>query len=211
MQETIKKFAKWIIANISLFIFLVLISFCVVQALIMLVFPSMRRGIYGIGLPSLMTQYTNDQDTFTFIYPENWELIEMKDGDPHDKERIMFIFVAGRRFPSINIAKKSTPTSAADEVAEWGKERASRHSGFLPGKMYGYTTKEHQGQIFEYMWKDDFWKFLSQKNIRCRDWYVLQGTEAYALSLCSEEKMWPEVEDIFMQIINSFSVRKSSG
>ncbi len=158
-----------------------------------------------------MTQYINDQDTFSLIYPKNWKLIEMQDGDPHDKERILFIFVAGRRFPSINIAKKSTPTLGTDEVAEWGKERASRLPGFAAGIMYAYTTEEHQGQIFEYTWKDDYWKFLSQKNIRCRDWYVLQETEAYAVSFCSEERMWPEVEDIFMQIINSISVRKSSG
>lgn len=192
--------------KIRKFILLILIAICVLSTLAIIFLPSRRTGPFGIGLPSPMSQYTSLNNNFSIEYPNSWTIGETPQGSHGDKEIIAAILVPGRSFPQVYIARKSFLENDINQVALWGQSRAENRCECTPTSFEYFDTPYFHGVTQEYSWKTTN-IFNITSTINCRDWYVQYNTEGYALSFCAYQQHWAQVDDVFKEMMNSFSVR----
>jgi hypothetical protein len=186
-------------------ILLLLLALCLLPLLQILLFPSRRTGPFGIGLPSPMEQYSNQESGFSIVYPKSWVFNETPDGAHGDNEVIAVILVPGRSFPQVLIAHKSFPDKDLNQVAQWGQSRAKDKCECILNPLGKLETSNFRGIAQEYSWQVR--TMISTTTIFCQDLYVLYNTDGYALSFCASQSYWPRVADVFNEMMNSFSIR----
>jgi hypothetical protein len=184
---------------------LILLAFCLLPAVQILLFPSKRTGPFGIGLPSPMVQYSSQKGDFSIKYPKSWGLEETPDGAHGDSEIVAVILVPGRSFPQVYIAHKLFPDKDMNKVTLWGQSRAKDRCKCAQNSAVYSDTLYFHGITQEYSWINK--TIFASITISCRDWYVLYNTDGYALSFCAYQSHWPQVDSVFREMMNSFSVR----
>jgi hypothetical protein len=188
-----------------LLISLVLIS--LVSMIINLIIPNSQFGLNGIGLPAKLVKYTSKAGNFSIIHPSTWPVHETPQGNHGDMEIFAIINPNGRSFPHMILAKKPFPGNNLDEVAKWGEGRAKLlfTNNFIDVSIKNQIINNVPGYLRSYTFGADG-GILGERNYICNDWYFIDNSIGYDLSFCSEVKNWHEVNNIFLQMIESFSL-----
>jgi hypothetical protein len=169
-----------------------------------LIFPSWRTGFLGIGLPAPMKTFTGRYVNFSIDYPQSWVAHETPHGIHGDQEVIAEILVPGRSWPSVVIAHQTVLEEDIYQIATWGDTRAKKHSNYVATTLEPLNAPNFDGLLREYSWESSSPVF-GVSNVQCKDWYVLSTTSGYALSFCAEKKDWHQVDQVFQQMLMSFS------
>ena len=185
---------------------LILIAVAIVfgaSLLILLLFPSMRRGPIGVGLPSDMSVLTGEHVNFSILYPANWSAAELANGNRGDSEVFAVIINPGWWMPSVWFARHDFQSDDLDQVAEWGEIRARKeHSGYESRPIESITTAQFDGLLRPYTWTSES-PLLGKVKILCEDLYVTKEGVGYAISFCAEEEDWNTVEHVFDEMMGS--------
>jgi hypothetical protein len=152
-----------------------------------------------------MQTYVSQREHFSISVPESWGVAETPHGNHGDKEVIAVIGVPGRSSPHGSLARKAFAQADIGAVAAWGESRVQTEEVYVEISLEPIRIAGLEGLQREYSWKS-YSRLLGLATWRCQDTYVLHGTSGYALSLCADERHWPQVEPVFRQMIESFSV-----
>jgi hypothetical protein len=164
------------------------------------------RWPFGIYISQTMALYENSEPAFVIQYPKNWAAFSTPQGNHGDLEVVAFISTPGSFYPpNVFIAHRDFSSSSIADVLQWGQMRASRHRDYVPGEAIEHNTTTELGILFDYSGKEITLGIT--EDIRCFDWYTLDGISGYALSFCAKKDQWSEVETVFLNMINSFSTR----
>ena len=168
---------------------------------------SKRAGPFGIGLPSSLVKYTSKTENFTIVHPGSWPVYETPQGNHGDIEVFAIINPPGRSFPHMILAKKLFPGENLNDVAKWGVERAKLLSteNFIEISLESRTINNVTGYLHDYFFSAP--GIFEERHYHCNDLYFLENSLGYDLSFCSEEEDWDEVNNIFFQMVESFSVK----
>jgi hypothetical protein len=156
-----------------------------------------------VGLPSSMIQFAGKYHPFSIDHPQSWPASEFTQGRNGDPEIIGMI--VGKSFQNVTMAYREVDGWTLEDVAEWGVNRAGRCRKFSPGMRKDVIVSNRTEISFMYscMYKKGP-LIKNEYPVICLDYYILDGSSAYSLSFCAEEKYWMEVEPIFEQMIESF-------
>jgi hypothetical protein len=158
-------------------------------------------GPWPIGLPSETVVFESKSGGFTMRIPSTWVGSDLPGGTADDKHAVATVSVPGRTLPFVSVSRMEFPTGSLADVAAWGEEailevRSGTHlentaeSPDDSRASRGYTYAEET--------------LLGNVEIRCIDWYLLEGTVGYRMAFCSKEDEWPLVEDVFGEMAGSF-------
>jgi hypothetical protein len=172
---------------------------------LMVIIPSSRTGPFGIGLPASTRIFNSKESKFSIMYPRSWVPFDLPQGNHGDQEVTTSILVPGRSFPQVFVAKKNFITEDNRQVAMWGETRKMPLMDYKILSMDNIRTASFDGLLRKYSYKNS--SLFKELNIICYDFYVMDKLEGYALSFCSEEKDWPLTEPVFIQMIQSFSIK----
>lgn len=188
-------------------IVLIVITWLIASILVLLFFPSVRKGPFGFGPPASMTTFQMKDGSFSISYPGNWIAYEMPQGYHGDDEIITSISVSGREFAIINIARKSFVDGNLNDVMDWGQSRAAQHIDYLPDSIQPLNVSETKGFIQEYKWLHSAYDKIL---MHCQDVYVFADNVGYSISFCSQEQDWLSLKDFFIEMRESFSILEAN-
>lgn len=176
----------------------------IISALVILIFPTVRKGPLSFGPPAPMTTFQMSDGSFSISYPSNWVVFEQPQGSHNDKDVIATIIVSGRISATVKIARKSFQTDDFDVVFQWGQSRIPQDVLWLTQGQLSSPGSKLNGFIQEYQWP----KSVDEKpQMRCQDTYFLENNSGYILSFCSQEKDWPALVEYFIKMQQSFSIK----
>lgn len=185
----------------------ILVVACLLTIYQILINPKNRTGFWGIGLPAQMANYEGEQSSFYISYPESWVITELPNGNHGDMDVIATILVPGRSWPQINIRRISLPEGDVEELATYGEYKISKEKKITQTTIDKFKTINIDGLVHDYSWQTSSLLF-GAVSIRCKDYHTIQKSNGYTLSFCAEKGQWPEVENTFNQIIESFAVKE---
>jgi hypothetical protein len=170
--------------------------------------PGRRTGIWGIGLPSPMTEFAGKHFSVKIQYPKSWAAFELLHGSHGDMDVIAVIGAPGRSTgPRFWLARKAFPEGSLDDVAQWGIERkveAETWRGYTPLGTKELNSSSLKGVSHEYSYTSQS-PIYGRELIRCLDWYVIQNGYGYALTFCANQDHWSVVYPVFLEMIESFT------
>ena len=181
---------------------IILILWVTLSFIVLLVFPIARKGLLGLGSPAMMTTFEAKDGSYSISYPANWVAGELPQGNHGDDEVIAIITVSGRSLANIIIARKSFSSGTADDVLAWGKSRASQRDDYLAISFLPFSNGNMDGFAHTYQWSSP--TIVNRILRRCQDVYLLAGEYGYALTFCSQEKDWHSLDDIYVEMMQSF-------
>jgi hypothetical protein len=189
-------------------LFAVLTLGCVISIAQLLIFPSRRTGLLGIGLPSQMETFSGKDVRFVINYPSSWVVSELPNGNHGDQEVFASILNPGWWMPSVWFARNVFETDDLDRVAEWGEARLlMKPDDYSSTSLTSIQTSALNGLLQQYTWSSES-DLLGQTQIKCEDLYVTNNGIGYAVSFCSEDKDWQRVQEVFQQMMDSFALRQ---
>jgi hypothetical protein len=160
---------------------------------------------FGVGLPAAMTTFAGQHEHFSIDVPESWTILETPQGSHGDIEIIAGISVPWHTWPKGRIARSTFLDGNVDQVAMWGRRRAERRDGYELASIEPTGVGGLDGLLHEYSW-ESYSPILGTITIQCWDAYVLYDTSGYAVSLCAEQQEWSQTQEVFQQMIGSFSI-----
>ena len=180
---------------------IVMATIIVLSAINLIINP---RPFDPLKLPSQMVTHEGKNFPFVIQYPEKWSFFETPKGNHGDKEVIAGINVD---LPTVVIARKEMETPNIDAAVAWGMERAGRCENFSVLSQQAYQTAFTNGVQLNYTCSLYISAFSREKGTcPCRDYYTISGSYAYQLTFCATEAQWPEVEEVFDTMIESFRI-----
>jgi len=185
---------------------IVLFLYSLVSIIMALILPGGQSGPLGIGISSRMINYTSKNGDFSIIHPSTWPISETLNGEHGDMEVFAIINSGGRSFPRMVLAKKTFPGNSLQDVVKWGEERAQKLSisDYRDASLEAQTINSFAGYLRLYTFKSP--GILGDSNYICRDWYFINNSIGFDLSSCSEQKDWDKTNNIFTQMVQSFSI-----
>ena len=187
-------------------IFLVVIFWQIVSALMFLMYPAFRRGPMGFGPPADMTIFRASDGSFSISYPENWTVFETPDGNHGDDEVIAHILVAGHQMANVTIARRSFPRGDLGQVVAWGQLRAARLADYKSISLNPVTINGHDDYLREYSWSH-LMIWGDKEFSHCQDEYIFDHDTGYSLSFCSSEADSAVLQSYYAKMQQSFSVK----
>ena len=179
-------------------------SLCLLSILRLLIIPSDRVGIFGIGLPAKTITYGDSSSNFVIEHPESWvihESFELKSGQG---EISATINVPGRSFPKVDIKSVSNSVDHTTEIVDYRKRELTELSDYTEISLKQFSTSHYQGYRREYSWAVSTW--LGRVKVHCEDYYFSKDMNGYVATFCAEDKHWQIVKDVFWQMISSFII-----
>lgn len=180
--------------------------FCIFSTIINFVLPFRRKEIFGLGLPSPMVIYINQDEHFSIAHPKTWSVLYMPEGIHGDVEEILMI--SPRRsfpfpyIPQLTLARKVFEGNDLYQVAAWGQIRKQLYDIYQSISLESTVMDGTTGLLREYTWGGK--SLFGNSVIQCIDWYLLQRNTGYDISLCAASTQWDKVSEVFYQMINSF-------
>jgi hypothetical protein len=185
---------------ILLFGLLVLLSMAMFFAL------GIYRVFTGYGLHSPMTNFVSDKFHIAIDYPRTWAAFELPDGSHGDNEVIAFFgFASPITRPKVFIAQKAFANPTLEDIANWGELRLKADSSPYHIVNLNPVTSPNTHAILRYYSTLSITPLGKYKN-KCMDWYTFTDSLGYQLSFCTDEGHWSEMESVFVQIAQSFTV-----
>jgi hypothetical protein len=169
-------------------------------------------GIYrvftGYGLHSPMTTFVSDKFHIAIDYPRTWAAFELPDGSHGDNEVIsVFGFASPITSPKVFIAQRAFANPTLEDVADWGELRLKADSSSWHVVNLGPVTSPNNRAFLRY-YSTLSTTPLGKYSDKCMDWYTFDDSFGYQLSFCTDEGHWSEMESVFMQMAQSFTVNK---
>ncbi|MCI0521702.1 MAG: hypothetical protein L0Z70_15765 [Chloroflexi bacterium] len=159
------------------------------------------------GLPSPMISYSSKNEKISFLHPDSWVVLELSQGDHGDQQIIATFGRPGSSYPRVDIASMELVAPEPEALLQWGATRSARCQDFAKGEQtivdaYGGTALRQQYECRQV-------NILTKRSVRvmCFDDYILVKTTAYQIKYCAKPEYWAEVEPVFDQISESFSLR----
>lgn len=157
------------------------------------------------GLPSPMVIFVSKQFNVSINYPQTWAAFELTQGSHGDHEVIAFFGYAAAQ-TTVNIAQRSFSQPTLDRVAQWGESRlAARKSQRVTIDLGAITNQNSTAILRQYSITSE--TPLGRFTDKCMDWYTIADSTGYALSFCTPENHWPEMENVFLQMARSFKTQ----
>jgi hypothetical protein len=166
------------------------------------------RVITGYGLHSPMTTFVSDKFNITIDYPRTWAAFELPDGSHGDNEVIAFFgFASPITRPKVFIAQRAFANPTLEDIANWGELRLKADSSDYHMVNLGSVTSPNTHALLRYYSTLSITPMGKFKN-NCIDWYTFYDSFGYQLSFCTDETHWSEMENVFMQMAQSFTINK---
>ncbi len=179
-----------------------ILIFLLVATVIMIIqLISNPHPFFPTRLPSPLVRYDGIYHPFTILHPKSWPVYETKDGNHGDHEVIGWIVGTA---PGVLIAKTNITDSI--KVISWGTDRAKRCKNFTLVSEQEFDTSN---LIFRMDYTCDKYLAPFSKSLEttpCRDYYKVLDSSAYALTFCARDYQWPEVENVFSAMAESFDL-----
>lgn len=192
------------ILNWKFFFLLIVIIYIFCNALSLLS-PSRRDVVFGLGVSSKLVKYTGTAQHFSILHPSSWSINETPQGNGNDKEVFAIISNMGFGFGNVFLARKPIPDGNLEEVAKWSEERSKRpYTTDFSVISEEALTANYAGLIRTYTYHEK--TLIGEFTNECEDWCFISNSIGYDLSFCAEQRDWSQVENIFLQMIASFSV-----
>ena len=187
---------------------IIIIGGCIESTIQMIISPTYRSSIFGIGWPAPTETLLGENIKFRIQYPQSWAAVENPNIDLQKGGRIAVILAPFRSFPQIFLYTKSFDHGTLDEVADWGKSYKVGNTNYHQVSLSAYQSEYYSGYLREYTWEDVSVILGREKTyiVRCYDWYTLMGNKGYTLALCSDEGNWESIKELFLQTIRYFYV-----
>jgi hypothetical protein len=168
--------------------------------------PSHRAAVFSLGLPSTIAKYTSVTQHFSILYPSSWTFLETSGGNHGDKEAFAFINNPSPVFTNVLLARKVFPNGSLEEVAKWAEERAQTPytTGYSVISEETHTANNHIGSLHTYTYDEK--TLIGEYTIKCEDWFFISNSIGYDARFCAHQSDWDKVKDIYLLMINSFTV-----
>jgi hypothetical protein len=198
-------------------------SFFLITGILLLVLLCIVASLFGF-IKMLSLNYLNSGGMqhfdmanipFTIDYPDKWIAVNNIQGNHGDTEVIASVVLPGRSYPQMYIATRAFPDANFDEVIAWGEQR-SRQKENLPSTDSFHDAELRKGltqQGYAYVCKDISYReisLLKNYQIICREFIFLFNDQGLHVSACAEQKDWPVVEPIFIQMLDSLAWRNGA-
>jgi hypothetical protein len=154
-----------------------------------------------------MTTFVGHFAHFSIDHPKSWSAGETPTSNHGDYEAFAEIFAPGPTFPQAILARKAFPEGDIIQVAKWGETRVEQQPDYVTTALQLLDTARYVGLLREYHWISPATVLQGTQDIHCEDWYTLAANVGYDLAFCAVDKDWPQVNPIFRQMMESFSVQ----
>jgi hypothetical protein len=192
--------------NWKLIFFLLIVCLWIISIIINLAQNIYNHtGLFGLGLPSPMIQYSFAEQGLTIDHPDSWRIMLTPQGSHGDEAMFALIGIPLHSIPYITMAK-STSYGDILSVAQWGEMRAKSSSEYQSVSLSAYDAKYFPAMLREYTYTEETPFAITE--IRCLDYYILYTRTGYAFSFCAEQKNWSEVLGTFTEMIRSIKPKE---
>lgn len=155
-------------------------------------------------LPSPMATSTSELFQISIQYPRTWSAFELEQGNHGDEEVIAVISGGGPLVAaSVEIARKSFPRPTIEDVAAWGLTRLEARTGaYETINLRAASAPNATSPIRRY--SRTVQTLLGSETSECMDSYAFTKSHGYALSFCSDDGYWNQVNGVFLEMAESF-------
>lgn len=164
--------------------------------------------LHGLWLAQSNDNLCQRQVWYRYRYPRTWAAFELPDGSHGDNEVIAFFgFASPITKPKVFIAQRSFSNPTLEDVANWGELRLMTDSSPNHIVNLNPVTSPNAHALLRYYSTLSSTPLGKYKN-KCMDWYTFDASFGYQLSFCTDETHWSEMENVFMQMAQSFTINK---